>query len=58
MLRVITTPGSDFDCLAVRRGRDVVVCVAERLLSPRGAVALTAVLTALSQDGALLEKIG
>lgn len=48
MFRVISVPAADADCIAVRRGRDVVVCVADRLLSPRGAAAIAAALAQLT----------
>lgn len=42
MLHVVTMDSKDVDCVAVRRGLDVVLCVSRRLLSPQGAVAMNA----------------
>lgn len=44
---VTTVTSEDFDCIAVRRGDEVVICVADALLSARGAAAMTQALSAL-----------
>jgi hypothetical protein len=40
VLHLLTVAAGDFDCIAVRQGRDVVLCVAETLLTARGAVSI------------------
>lgn len=50
MLHVVAVPAEpDFDCVAVKRGRDVVLLVADTLLSRRGAAAMTTALAALAE---------
>jgi hypothetical protein len=44
LIRTIPTP--DADCVVVRKGRDVIVYVAESLLSPRAAATITRALRA------------
>jgi hypothetical protein len=46
VLHIRTIPASDVDCIVVRKGRDVIVYVAESLLSPRTAATLTRALRA------------
>ena len=51
VLHVLAVPSEpNFDCIAVRRGRDVVLLVADTLLSPRGAAAMTAALALALRD--------
>jgi hypothetical protein len=40
VLHLLTVAAGDFDCIAVRHGRDVVLCVDETLLTARGAVSI------------------
>jgi hypothetical protein len=46
VLVIRTIPAPDVDCVVVRKGRDVIVYVAESLLSPRVAGSITQALEA------------
>lgn len=46
MLHIRTIRTQDFDCIVVRKGRDVIVYVAESLLSARAAASITRALHA------------
>lgn len=46
MLQIRTLPAPDVECVVVRKGRDVIVYVAESLLSARAAESITRALRA------------